>query len=59
MAQSDAHPTGCRFDPCWVRQHSSMEFDLDVVILSLQLIQEGQLPVSDERMQTSTGKLLI
>ena len=37
------------------RQHSFMETDHDVfstVILSLPLIQEGQLSVSDERMCT-------
>ena len=38
-----------------VRQHSFMEIDLEIfsmVILSLQLIQEGQLSVTGERMCT-------
>ena len=45
---------GHRFEPCWVRQYSFGEVDHKIVstvdILSLQLIQEGQLSVSGERM---------
>ena len=47
--------------PCWVQQHSFVEIDHEIfimVILSLPLIQEGQLSVYGERMCTSTGKLL-
>ena len=43
------------FRPLLGRQHSFMEIDheiLSTVILSLPLIQEGQLPVSVERMCT-------
>ena len=60
MAQLDASDWGaggCGFDPSQVRQHSSMEIDHDIfsmVILSLPLIQEGQLSVSGERMCTNT-----
>ena len=46
------------FDPFRVWQHSFAEIDheiLSTVILSLLLIQEEQLSVSDERMCTSTG----
>ena len=45
------------FNPCWVWQHSFVEIDHEIfstVILSLLLIQEGQLSVSGERMCTST-----
>ena len=56
------------FDPCKVLIHSSMEIDHEIFsmsilfdheifsmgILSLLLIQEGQFPVSGERMCTST-----
>ena len=58
MAQLDARPTGDQgsgFDPCRGRQHSFMEIDHEIfsmVILSLLLIQEGQLSVSGERMYT-------
>ena len=41
------------------RQHSFVEIDREIfstVILSLPLIQEGQLPVSGERMCTKTGE---
>ena len=48
--------TGCRgFNPRRGRQHSFMEIDHEIfstVILSLPLIQEGQLSVSGERMCT-------
>ena len=43
------------------RQHSFVETDheiLSMVILSLLLIQEGQLSVSDERMCTATVNCL-
>ena len=57
VAQLDARPTGdqedCRFDPRRGRQHSFVEIDHEIfsrVILSLLLIQEGQLSVSGERM---------
>ena len=42
-----------RFNPLWGWQHSFMEIDHEIfstVILSLPLIQEGQLSVSCERM---------
>ena len=41
------------FNPCRGRQHSFVEIDHEIfstVILSLPLIQEGQLSVSGERM---------
>ena len=48
--------TGGRgFNPRQGRQHSFVEIDRDIfstVILSLLLIQEGQLSVSSERMST-------
>ena len=47
-------PGGCGFDPRRGRQHSFVEIDheiFSIVILSLPLIQEGQLSVSGERMQ--------
>ena len=46
---------GCRFDPCWLGNILLWRFDHEIfsmVILSLPLIQEGQLSVSDERMCT-------
>ena len=49
---------GCEFDLRRGRQHSFVEIDQEIfstVILSLRLIQEGQLSVSGERMCTSTG----
>ena len=58
VGQLDARPTrpgGSRFDPRRGRQHSFVEIDHEMfstVILSLPLIQEGQLSVSDERMHT-------
>ena len=62
MAQSDVRSTndqeGSGFDTHWVRQYSFVEIDQEifsVVILSLPLIQEGQLSVFCERMCTSTS----
>ena len=52
---SDWRLGGCGFDPHRGRQHSFMEIDheiLSAVILSLLLIQEGQLSVSGKRMCT-------
>ena len=52
---SDWRPGGHGFNPCRGRQHSFMEIDREIfstVILSLPLIQEGQLSVSGERMCT-------
>ena len=52
-APSDWRPGGCGFNPCRGRQHSFLEIDHEIfstVILSLPLIQEGQLSVSGERM---------
>ena len=52
---SDWRPGGRRFDPRRGRQHSFVEIDHEIfstVILSLPLIQEGQLSVSGERMCT-------
>ena len=49
---------GSGFDPLWVWLHSFVEIYHEIfsyVILSLLLIQEGQLSVSGERMCTSTG----
>ena len=54
-APSNWRPGGRRFNPRRVRQHSFLEIDREifsVVILSLPLIQEGQLSVSGERMCT-------
>ena len=54
-APSDWRPGGCGFNPRRGRQHSFVEIDHEVfsmVILSLPLIQEGQLSVSGERMCT-------
>ena len=45
---------GCGFDPRRGQQHSFLEIDHEIfstVILSLPLIQEGQLSVSGERMR--------
>ena len=52
---SDWRPGGCRFNPRRGWQHSFMEIGNEIfstVILSLPLIQEGQLSVSGERMCT-------
>ena len=54
-APSDWRPGGRRFNPRRGRQHSFVEIDLEIfstVILSLPLIQEGQLSVSGERICT-------
>ena len=54
-ALSDWRPGGRGFDPRRGRQHSFVEIDHEIfstVILSLPLIQEGQLSVSGERMCT-------
>ena len=54
-APSDWRPGGRGFNPRRGRQHSFMELDHEIfstVILSLPLIQEGQLSVSGERMCT-------
>ena len=48
-------PGGRGFNPCRGRQHSFVEIDHEIfsmVILSLPLIQEGQLSVSGKRMCT-------
>ena len=50
---SDWRPGGRGFDPRRSRQHSFVEIDFEIfstVILSLPLIQEGQLSVSGERI---------
>ena len=52
---SDWRPGGRGFNPRPGRQHSFVEIDLEIfstVILSLPLIQEGQLSDSCERMCT-------
>ena len=52
---SDWKPGGSGFNPHQGRQHSFVEIDREIfsaVILSLPLIQEGQLSVSGERMCT-------
>ena len=54
-APSDWRPGGHRFNPRRGRQHSFLKIDREIfstVILSLPLIQEGQLSVSGERMCT-------
>ena len=54
-APSDWRPGGPRFNLRRGWQHSFMEIDHEIfstVILSLPLIQEGQLSVSGERMCT-------
>ena len=54
-APSDWRPGGRGFNPRRGRQHSFVEIDHELfstVILSLPLIQEGQLSVSGERMCT-------
>ena len=58
---SDWRPGGCGFDPGRDRQHSVIEIDHEIfstVILSLLLIQEGQLSFSGERMCTILVNLL-
>ena len=57
-APSDWRPGGRRFNPRRGRQHSFVEIDHEIfstVILSLPLIQEGQLSVSGKRMCNNTG----
>ena len=52
---SDWRPGGRGFNPRRGRQHSFLEIDHEIfstVILSLPLIQEGQLSVSGKRMRT-------
>ena len=54
-APSDWRPGGRGFNPRRGRQHSFMEIDHEIfstVILSIPLIQDGQLSVSGERMCT-------
>ena len=54
-APSDWRPGGRGFNPRRGRQHSFVEIDYEIfstVILSLPLIQKGQLSVSGERMCT-------
>ena len=54
-APSDWRPGGQGFNPRQGRQHSFVEIDHEIfsmVILSLPLIQGGQLSVSGERMCT-------
>ena len=54
-APSDWSPGGHGFNPRRGRQHSFVAIDHEIfstVILSLPLIQEGQLSVSGERMCT-------
>ena len=54
-APSDWRPGGRGFNSRRGRQHSFVEIDHEIfstVILSLPLIQEGQLSVSEERMCT-------
>ena len=54
-APSDWRPGGRGFNPREGRKHSFVEIDPEIFstgILSLPLIQEGQLSVSGERMRT-------
>ena len=54
-ASSDWRPGGRGFNPCRGWQHSVVVIDHEIfstVILSLPLIQEGQLSVSGVRMCT-------
>ena len=54
-APFDWRPGGRGFNPNQGRQHSFVEIDHEIfftIILSLLLIQEGQLSVSGERMCT-------
>ena len=55
-APSDWRPGGHGFNPRRGRQHSFVEIDREIfsmVILSVPLIQEGQLSFSGERMCTT------
>ena len=60
-AQAYGHLTGDQvagFDPHHVQQYSFVEIGHEIfstVILSLQLIQEGQLSISGKRNSTNTG----
>ena len=61
-APSDWRPGGRGFNPRRGRQHSFVEIDHEIfstVILSLPLIQEGQLSVSGERMCTILVNRLV
>ena len=61
-APSDWRPGGRGFNPRRGRQHSFVEIDHEIfstVILSLPLIQEGQLSVSGERMCTVLVNRLV
>ena len=54
-APSNWRPGGSRFNPCRSWQHSLVEIDHEIfstVILSLLLIQEGQVSVSGKRLCT-------
>ena len=62
VAQLDVHPTGDQgvvcLIPARVWQHSFIKIDHEIfstIILSLPLIQEGQLSVSGKSVRTSTG----
>ena len=60
-APSNWRPGGRGFNPRQGQQHSFLKIDHEIfstVILSLPLIQEGQLSVSDERMCTILVNLL-
>ena len=60
-APSDWKPEGRGFNTRRGRQHSFVKIDHEIfstVILSLPLIQEGQLSVSGERMCTILVNLL-
>ena len=55
---SDHKSGGHRFYTCQGRQYSFVEIDHEIfsmVILSIQLIQEGQLSVPGERICTNTA----
>ena len=61
-APSDWRPGGRGFNPRRGRQHSFVEIDHEIfstVILSLPLIQEGQLSVSGEKMCTILNRLEV
>ena len=58
-APSDWRPEGCGLNPRQGRQHSFVEIDHEIfstVILSLLLIQEGQLSVSGERLKSECAQ---
>ena len=59
-APSDWRPGGRGFNPHRDRQHSFVEIDHEIfstVILSLPLIQEGQLSVSGERLSLPSKRV--